>query len=139
MSRWLVKSDPAEYSATHLERDGHTTWDGVSNPLAVKHLKGMAPGDGVFVYHTGAAKAVVALAKVASPARPDPRDKTGKTVTVDLAFDAWLTRPVALSALKSDPTFGDFDLVRMSRLSVMPVPSALWNKLLTLGGGRRTK
>lgn len=132
MKRWLVKSDPDEYSAADLERDGRTTWDGVSNALAQQHLRAMAEGDAVLVYHTGKAKAVVAEARVSGGPRPDPADKAGKRVAVELAFERWLPRAVALAEIKADPTFEDFALVRIGRLSVMPVTAAQWNRIVKL-------
>lgn len=135
MKRWLVKSDPDEYSAEDLARAGRTVWDGVSNPLALRHLSSMSPGDEVLVYHTGDQKAVVALARVASSPRPDPRDKSGKVQVVDLEFVAPLARPVPLKDIRKEPNLADFDLVRISRLSVMPVSAAHWARLLKLAGG----
>lgn len=127
--RWLVKSDPDEYSARDLERDGRTTWEGVSSAPAQKHMREMRAGDAVLVYHTGAEKSIVARAAVASPPRPDPADPAGKRVVVELAFEGWLDAPVSLAAIKSDPTFADFALVRIGRLSVMPVRPAEWKRI----------
>jgi predicted RNA-binding protein with PUA-like domain len=135
VKRWLVKSDPEEYSAEDLARDGRTVWDGVSNPLALRHLRSMSPGDEVLVYHTGDQKAVVALARVASPPRPDPRDKSSKAWVVDLEFVAPLARPVRLADIRREASLADFDLVRISRLSVMPVSAVHWNRLMKLAGG----
>lgn len=132
---WLVKTEPGDYSAADLERDGTTRWDGVRNAVAQKHLKAMQPGEEVFLYHTGGEKAIVALAKVTAAPAPDPADKSGKRVAVPLAFAGWLQRPVALADVKADPAFEDFELVRIGRLSVMPVPGPLWQKLLRMGGG----
>lgn len=137
MNRWLVKSDPDEYSAHDLERDGKSDWSGVRNPAAQGHLRAMQPGDGVLVYHTGKERAVVATATVASAPRPDPGDKTGKSVTVDLAFDAWLKGVVPLAAFKVEPAFKEFALVRIGRLSVMPVTADQWKRTLKMAGGTR--
>lgn len=134
MNRWLVKSDPDEYSAADLERDGLTAWTGVKNATALIHLRAMKAGDPVLLYHTGDAKAVVAAATVAAGPRPEPDDPTGKLVVVDLAFDRWLKAPVPLAAIKADPAFKDFALVRIGRLSVMPVTEAEWKRLASLGG-----
>lgn len=132
MKRWLVKSDPEEYAAGDLERDGRATWDGVSNALAQQHLRAMSVGDGVLVYHTGKEKAVVAEARVAGPPVPDPTNQGGKLVVVELAFMRWLPRAVPLAEIKADPAFDDFALVRIGRLSVMPVTVAQWNRILKL-------
>ncbi len=137
MKRWLVKSDPEEYSAEHLARDGRTVWDGVSNPLALRHLRSMSPGDEVLIYHTGDQKAAVALARVVSPPRPDPRDKSGKAWVVDLEFVAPLARPVRLADIRKEAALADFDLVRISRLSVMPVSAVHWTRLMKLAGGAK--
>ena len=131
MNHWLVKSDPDEYSAADLERDRKTVWDGVTNALAQRHLRAMAKGDPVLVYHSGKEKAVLAVAEIAGAPRRDPKDKTGKLVIVDLSFDRWLKNPISLAAIKSDPAFKDFALVRISRLSVMPVTPAQWERLMT--------
>lgn len=136
VNRWLVKSDPDEYSARDLARDGRTVWDGVTNPLALRHLRSMAAGDEVLIYHTGGEKAVVARARVASAPRPDPRDRTGKAYVVDLEFVAPLPRPISLVEIRKQAALADFDLVRISRLSVMPVSAAHWTKLMELAGGR---
>ena len=135
MKRWLVKSDPEEYSAHDLARDGRTAWTGVRNPTAVAHLRAMTPGDEVLVYHTGAEKAIVATAAVCGEPRPDPSDAS--SAVVDLSFEGWLEQPVTLKAVKEDKFFADFDLVRLSRLSVMPVSAAQWSRLLRMGGGLR--
>lgn len=135
MHRWLVKSDPDEYSAHNLAEEGRTAWTGVANPLALQHLRAMTDGDEVLVYHTGEQRAIVALAAVAGKPRPDPKDKSGKSVVVDLEFRGWLKTPVTLSDIKDDAAFAAFDLVRFSRLSVMPVGAAHWKKIQTMSGG----
>lgn len=129
MNRWLIKSDPQEYSATDLEREGRTTWTGVANPLALKHLRSMAPNDELFIYHTGDQRAIVATGRVASKPSADPKDKSGKVTLVDVEFGGWTKRPVTLDELKADPAFASFDLIRISRLSVMPVPKSLWDRI----------
>jgi predicted RNA-binding protein with PUA-like domain len=136
MRRWLVKTEPDEYSADDLARDGRAPWDGVKNPQAQQHLRAMRADDEVFIYHTGKQKAIVAVATIARPAYPDPSDESGRRVMVDLAFGARLREPVTLKDVKADDSFADFDLVRMSRLSVMPVKAAYWRKLERMAGGR---
>lgn len=134
MRHWLVKSDPDEYSAWDLERDGATTWEGVSNPTALIHLRAMKAGDSAIIYHTGGEKSAVALATIASDPRPDPADASGKRVVVDLKFERRMRRPVSLAQIKGTKGFEDFALVRISRLSVMPVSAAHWPKLLAMAG-----
>ena len=118
---FLVKEEPANYHFDAFAKDGRTTWSGVRNPLAQKHLRSIRKGDQVFYYHTGNEKAVVGIAKAVSDAYPDPADTTGKAHVVDLAPVKKLTRPVTLAEIKADKRFADFALVRMSRLSVLPV------------------
>jgi predicted RNA-binding protein with PUA-like domain len=132
MNRWLVKGDPEDYSAADLERERRTVWSGVKNPAAIAHLRAMTVGDEVLVYHTGGEKSVVALARVAVGPRADAGDRTGKLVVVDLEFVRWLKKPVALAAIKAEPAFADFLLVRIGRLSVMPVTPAQWKRLMEL-------
>jgi predicted RNA-binding protein with PUA-like domain len=132
MAQWLVKEEPDHYGYDQLEREGKTVWAGVKNPLAQKHLRGIKRGDRIFYYHTGKEKAVVAVAKAASDAYPDPSDKSGKLFVVDVTPEQKLDRPVTLAEIKADATFADFPLVRMSRLSVMPVSDAEWARILKL-------
>jgi len=134
MTTWLLKTEPGTYSHADLERDGKTRWHGVTNPVALKNLRRMAKGDAAFVYHTGDEKAVVGMARIASAPYPDPKDKSGKLVVVDLAPDRALERPVTLAAVKADPAFADFALVRVPRLSVMEVPPRLAQRILKLAG-----
>lgn len=131
---WLVKEEPSNYSFSSLQRDGRTTWSGVRNPLAQRHLRSMHEGDRVFFYHTGSEKAVVGIARVASPPKPDPGDKDGKLWAADIEPVEPLPSPVKLSAIKADPFFADFLLVRMGRLSVMPVTDAQWDRLVRMAG-----
>ncbi len=132
MKRWLLKSDPDDYSARDLERDGRTEWDGVRNPTALKHLRSMSTGDQVLMYHSGPQKSVVATAVIIAEPYNDPADATGKLICVDIEFVKWLAEPVPLAAIKADPFFADFDLVRISRLSVMPVSSAQWKRIVKM-------
>jgi len=123
---YLFKEEPANYPFDALVKDGKTIWSGVKNPLAQKHLRSVKKGDRIFYYHTGNEKAVVAIAKAASNAYPDPADKTGKAVVVEVVPGKKLKRPVTLAEIKADKAFAAFPLVRMPRLSVMPVDDGLW-------------
>ena len=129
---WLVKTEPSTYSFADLERDGSTVWDGVSNALALKHLRGMKRGDLAFVYHTGDEKRIVGIARVASDPYPDPKGKDPKLVVVGLEAQQRLPQAVPLAAVKADAEFEDFELVRMGRLSVMPVSGPRWRRLLSM-------
>lgn len=133
--KWLVKEEPTHYSYDDLVRDGRTEWSGVKNPLAQKHLRAVKKGDLIFYYHTGDEKAVVGIANAASDAYPDPKDKSGKAVVVDVTPQKKLKRPVTLAEIKAAATFGEFPLVRMPRLSVMPVTDRQWKQIERMAQG----
>jgi predicted RNA-binding protein with PUA-like domain len=126
---WLVKEEPSNYNYEALARDGKTSWTGVRNPVAQRNLRSMKKGDRVFFYHTGDEKQIVGIAKVLGEPYPDPGDKTGRLWAVDIGPVKALARPVTLKAVKADPRFADFVLVRISRLSVMPVTDDQWSAL----------
>jgi len=128
-NRWLFKEEPTHYSFDDFVKDGRTSWTGVRNPLAQRHLRSVAKGDLIFYYHTGDEKAVVGVMKAASEPYPDPNDKGGKLYAVDVVPVGKLPNPVTLKAIKADRRFADFALVRMSRLSVMPVTEAQWTAI----------
>jgi len=132
MANWLFKEEPTHYGFDALKADGRTTWSGVKNPLAQKHLREVRKGDRVFYYHTGNEKAVVAIAKAASNAYPDPADKTGKAHVVDVVPVKKLENPVTLAAIKADKRFARFPLTRLPRLSVMPVTDKEWDDILEM-------
>jgi predicted RNA-binding protein with PUA-like domain len=132
MQYWILKTEPSTYSIDDLLRQKTAVWDGVKNPLALKHLRAMQSGDEVLIYHTGDEKAVVGTARVTKPAYPDPKQKDPKLVVVDLRAGDRVPAPVPLSVIKSDPLFQDLALVRMPRLSVVPATAAQWKRLLQL-------
>ncbi len=132
-NHWLLKTEPSTYSFADLERDGGAVWDGVSNALALKHLRSMKRGDLAFVYHTGDEKQIVGIAGVTRDPYPDPKEKDPRLVVVDLEPRERLPRPVTLAEVKAGVEFRDFELVRMGRLSVMPVSQSRWKKLLQMG------
>ena len=117
---YLAKTEPSVYSIGDLKRDKKTVWDGVTNPQAVRAIKDMQPGDRVFIYHSGGVSAVVGLALVLSPGRPDP--KNPKSAVVDLEYLQELDSPVTLAEVKQSKMFDDWALVRQGRLSTMLVP-----------------
>lgn len=127
MAYWLFKSDPETYGFQHLEKDKQTVWDGVSNNLALKHLRAIKKGDKILIYHTGEEKAIVGLAEAIKDAYPDP--KNSKLTVVDIKVGKRLSMPITLAEIKSKKEFADFLLVRMSRLSVMPVSPQHWKAL----------
>ncbi len=126
---FLFKEEPTHYSFDDLVRDGKTSWTGVKNPLAQKHLRSVKKGDRIFYYHTGGEKSVVAIAKAAGDAYADPKDKSGKLYAVEVVPVKKLKRPVTLAEIKARPVFKDFPLVRISRLSVMPVSDKEWAQI----------
>ena len=131
---WLMKEEPSNYSYDDLARDGRTAWTGVRNPLAQKHLRSIRKGDRIFFSHTGNEKAVVGIARAAGDAYPDPADKTGKLYAVDVEPVKKLPSPVTLASIKAEKAFASFPLVRMARLSVMPVSEAEWKRIEGMAG-----
>ena len=132
MNHWLLKTEPSTYSFGDLTKAGRATWDGVSNPVALRHLGAMRKGDQAFIYHTGDEKAIVGIAKVVGEPFPDPKLGDPKRLVVDLEAVRPVPKPIPLSAVKADRRFADFALVRISRLSVMPVSSEQWKLLESL-------
>ena len=126
---WLFKEEPTHYGYDELVKDKKTMWSGVKNPLAQKHLRSVRKGDRIFYYHTGDEKAVVGICKALGDAYVDPGDASGKAAVVDVAPVQKLPRPVTLAEIKADASFKDFPLVRISRLSVMPVSDAEWTRI----------
>jgi predicted RNA-binding protein with PUA-like domain len=126
---WLFKEEPTHYGFDAFARDGRAVWSGVRNPLAQKHLRAVKKGDRIFYYHTGNERAVVGIARALGDAYPDPRDQSGESAVVDVAPVKRLARPVTLAEIKADPAFKAFPLVRLSRLSVMPVTGAEWARI----------
>jgi predicted RNA-binding protein with PUA-like domain len=126
MAHWILKTEPTTYSYADLVREQRTRWDGVANPVAIRHLKAMRPGDDVMIYHTGKEKAVVGLARVVAG---DPNGGL-----VELEAGRALRRPVTLAEIKADAAFAELALVRQGRLSVVPVPRPQWDRLLKISG-----
>lgn len=124
---WILKTDPDTYALADLARERRTRWDGVSNPVAVKHLRTIRVGDRAFVYHTGDEKAIVGLARAASDGYPDPSNP--RLAVVDLEFESAVAVPVPLSAIKADALFADSPIVRQGRLSVVPLTKPQWDRL----------
>jgi predicted RNA-binding protein with PUA-like domain len=133
-SKWLLKSDPEAYSFEDLRREGQTTWDGVSNNLALRNLRNFRRGDLAFIYHTGQERAVVGIAEILSDPYPDPKLKDPRLVVVDIKARERLRRPVRLDEIKQQPQLKTFDLVNLPRLSVLSVSDAQWAAILTLAG-----
>ena len=125
MPAWLLKTEPSTYALADLRKEKRTRWDGVKNAAALLNLRKMAVGDQVLIYHTGNEKAVVGVARVFTA---DPTDGV-----VTLEYEKTLKRPVPLAEIKADPAFKEFALVKISRLSAMPVSADHWKRILKLG------
>ena len=132
MARWLLKSEPSSYGWADLVRDGGTRWDGVRNPAAAAHLRAMAPGDEALIYHTGAEKAAVGIARVTGP--PEPDGDEGRWTAVPLAPASALPRPDTRARLTGAARLAALPIIRQSRLSVCPVGPAEWAAILELAG-----
>jgi len=130
MNHWLLKTEPGDYSYDHLLAAGVDVWSGVANPLALKHLRAMLAGDLCFIYHTGNEKAVVGIAEVIKAHYADPNGDNEKQIVVDIKAQQRLHHPVTLATIKSDPAFAGWELVRVPRLSVMPVPKPMWDDVM---------
>jgi predicted RNA-binding protein with PUA-like domain len=136
MAHWLLKSEPSAYSWAQLVKEKHTSWTGVRNPQASANLKAMKPGDRCFFYHSGEGKEIVGIAEVTKAAYPDPTDKAGKAVAVEVKAIEPVKQPVTLAAIKAVPAFKDFKLVRQSRLSVVPVSDEHWKLITKMSAGK---
>ena len=134
MATWLFKTEPSTYSYADLQHEGKAVWDGVSNPVALKNLRACKKGDRVIVYHTGDEKSLIGLAEITREAYPDPKKKDERLVVVEIRPSKKLKRPVTLAEVKARKEFADFALVRLPRLSVMPVSDVQYALLMKLAG-----
>ena len=132
MAYWLLKTEPHEYSYADLAQDGRSVWNGVKNPLALKYLRTLQPADKALIYHTGKERRVVGIAEIISLPYPDPELSNPLRVVVDLRPVRSLSRPVTLTQIKQDICFTGFDLIRLPRLSVVPVAIEHWQRILQL-------
>ena len=132
MAKWLVKTEPDDYSFDDLVRDGKTIWNGVNNNLALKYLRQIKKNDSLMIYHTGAEKAIVGLATAVSDAYADPDGGTDKQAVVDIRAGAKLSSAVTLATVKAQPRLAQWELPRLGRLSVMPVPEEYWRIVLAM-------
>jgi predicted RNA-binding protein with PUA-like domain len=128
-NRWLFKTEPSVYSFQQLEKDKKTMWDGVKNNLALKNLKDIKKGDEIFIYHTGDEKAAVGIARALGGAYPDPSQKNPRMLVVDIEAVKPLSRAVTLAEVKANKKLANFDLVRLSRLSIMKVSDEQWDTM----------
>ncbi len=137
MAYWLVKSEPDGFSWAEQVAHGVEPWTGVRNHAAANNLRAMRVGDLAFFYHSNVGKEVVGVVEVARAAYPDPTAEGGPWVCVDMRAVGPVPRPVTLAAMKADPKLEGFELLRQSRLSVVPVSEAHWHHICRLGGWRR--
>lgn len=128
MALWLFKEEPGHFSFSDLQRQGRTVWDGVENSLARKHLRQVQPGDRVFFYHTGKEKAIVGEMRAVAASVGDGEER------VEVEAVRPLARPVALARIKKDPQLAGWELVRLPRLSVLPVSDAQWRRVEEMSG-----
>jgi len=136
MPRWLFKSEPDCYSLEHLKAEGSTLWDGISNAQALGFLRQCKAGDLGFFYHTGKEKAIVGVLRVTGEAVPDPAGESEKELVLPVEFAKALKQPVTLKAIKADPAFAEWELVKNSRLAVMPCPMELWKRVEAYAAGK---
>jgi predicted RNA-binding protein with PUA-like domain len=134
IQHWLLKTEPSEFAFEDLVARGRETWDGISNPLALKHLRSTRAGDLALIYHTGEERSAVGIARIVGAPYPDPKRKNPSLVVVDLEPVAALPLPVSLQAMKANPKLKGFDLLRISRLSVVPVSAQHWLILMKMSG-----
>lgn len=139
MAYWLLKTEPENYSYSDLERDRSTVWDGVNNTLALKHMRTMLIGDLALIYHSGKERQVVGVAEVVSQPYSDPKLNDAKRVVVDMRAVRKVPQPITLEQIKQDGNFENFDLLRLSRLSVVPVSEPHWQRLLKLAGDNNSQ
>jgi predicted RNA-binding protein with PUA-like domain len=135
MAYWILKTEPGAYSFDDLVRDKKTRWDGITNPVALRHLRSAAKGDTAVIYHTGDERAAIGLAEVLGPAYPDPDRADPKLAVIDIQAGKRLARPVTLDEIKRSPAFADSPLVRQGRLSFVPLTQGQWEALTKLAGG----
>jgi predicted RNA-binding protein with PUA-like domain len=133
-TRWLFKTEPSVYSFQQLQKDKKTMWDGVANNLALKNLKDIKKGDPILIYHTGDEKQAVGIARALSGAYPDPSKGNPKLLVVDIEPVEALAKPVTLAEVKANKKLANFDLVRLSRLSIMKVSDDQWKILQGMAG-----
>lgn len=133
MNYWLIKSDPETYSWHDLVKDQSTSWDGVRNYAARNHLKGMKKGDEVLVYHSGGESIVIGIASVTKEFYQDPTTKEEAWISVEIKAGKPLKNPITLARIKSDKRLKDIGLVKIGRLSVMPLKEEEFKIILELG------
>jgi predicted RNA-binding protein with PUA-like domain len=132
---WLAKQEPSGprgYSFEDLRNDKKTVWDGVHSNLALKHMQNMGKGDLVLFYHTGEERQTVGVMEVISKPYPNPKEENKRFIVVDVKYKTPLKRPVTLDELKKQKKFKNWELIRISCLSVMPVPKEIWEEIIKI-------
>ena len=132
MAFWLLKTEPDCYSWDNLACDKKATWDGITNAMALKNIRTMKKGDLALIYHTGSERAAIGIAEITCQPHPDPKQSDEKLAVVDLKPKKKLKRPVSLDEFKADKTFAGWDLLRIGRLSIVPVPPKMWDRIIEL-------
>jgi predicted RNA-binding protein with PUA-like domain len=136
MASFLFKTEPGEYAFADLERERRTVWSGIRNPTALIHLRTVRKGDQVVIYHSGKDRAAVGIAVAESDPYPDPKLGDPKRVVLDLVPVRALARPVAIAKFRADPVLKQTELIRITRLSVMPLTAAQFDRVLELAKAR---
>ncbi len=136
IQHWLLKTEPSEYSFEDLQRRGRERWDGITNALALRHLRSARGGDLALVYHTGQVRAAVGIARVVGAPYPDPKLRDPARVVLDLEPVRPLVRPVTLEEMKANPKLEGLELLRLPRLSFVPVGAVHWSVILKMSGTR---
>ena len=132
---WLAKQEPSGprgYNILQLKKDKKTVWDGVHNNLALKHIRNMKKDDLSFFYHTGTERQVVGIMTITSDPYPNPEEDNERFVVVDVKFNKFLKNPVTLDEIKKQNKLKKWELLRISRLSVMPVPKEIWDLIIKM-------
>ena len=129
---WLTKQEPSSYNFETLKKEKKTVWDGVHNNLALKHIRNMKKDDQILFYHSGDQRQAVGIMEVTKNPYPNPDEKDERYVVVDVKYKSQLKNPVTLSEMKKQKKFKNWELLRISRLSVMPVPKEIWDSILKL-------
>ena len=132
MAKWLLKTEPDDYSFTDLQKDGKTVWDGVTNNWALKNMREVKKGDDAFIYHTGKQKCIAGIAKIITDPYPDPRYEDDRKIVFDILPVEGLSCKITLSSLKKNKFFSEFMLLKFSRLSVLPVEEKHWTRIRKL-------
>ena len=132
---WLAKQEPSGprgYNISTLQKEKTTVWDGVHNNLALKHIRNMKKGDQIIYYHTGDERQAVGVMSVITNPYPNPEEDNDRFVAVNVKFKEKFRKPVSLEQMKKEKSFKNWELLRIARLSVMPVPKSIWDKIIKM-------